>query len=153
MNENEEENRNHMIISHLIGPEGEYFAELGGLETVFCQGLFQHYYDGKKKPKRDTIQKYIRGTAPFPQKITQHYIGENGEAYMRQGIDRLVNACMCIDVLRSIQHQVATYITSNTNVDQSIKNKLSSCYIDTAANRGQIAAYLTCVMVYIIPMI
>lgn len=138
-------------INCLIGPDGEYFCELGGIERVFCQGLFWACYAHKKMPKRDTVQKYLRGTARFPRKILKILREDSGEEKLRQGVDRLVEACMCMDALLMIQDQMAAYI-ADTDMAQGIKDKISSYYVSSGASRAQIEAYLTCVMVCLVPM-
>lgn len=138
------------IIGCILGPNGEYFASLGPLEKVFCLGLFGTVFRGKVI-KRSTVRQYIQGTSPFPTKITSHYVGEQGIQELQKNIENLVDACMCLDVLRQMQSNVASYIAHDAIIDQATAIQLSSICVAHDATREQISTYLTCVMATMLP--
>lgn len=146
MNKNTEIFKSQSIIRCVIGTEGEYFPEMGNLQNAFCDGLFFACYEGKKRISNDTIQKYTKGTAPFPRKIIKEYLGRNGEKNMRQGIARLVDACMCTSRLRQIQQNVHTNIMNCDAMGENALERISSYYIKENVSREQIIDYLSCVM-------
>lgn len=108
------------IIKCITGANGERFPEFGGIANAYCNGLFFAFFECKKRHiAKDTIQKILNGTAPFPRQMLQYYDSDHGADDILQGVTRLVDACMCMRRLHTIQDDVHEQLLTCQGLDGS----------------------------------